>query len=387
MKVAIVHDWLVNYGGAERVVEAFLSLYPTADIYTLVYDKKKMAKHFPSEKVHTSFVQKLPGATKLYTKFLSLMPKAFEQFDFSGYDLVLCSSSSCAKGVITPPDVPHIAYIHTPMRYAWDQFFAYREKSGRLTRFFMDKWMPQIRLWDFVSSQRIDSIICNSSYIKRRTEKYWARSDAKVIYPPVDTNRLTPNGKEAEDFYVVFSRFVSYKRIDLAIRACGKTGRKLVVIGSGSQEKELKALAKSYPHADITFTGRISDEEVKGYLQKMRALIFCAEEDFGIIPVEAQACGRPVIAFGKGGALETVIDGKTGVFFDEQTEESVIGALDRFEEQEKKGAFNASDIVAHAKTFSTERFCAQMKEHIESVLSDFAAGKASGSVLSGGKTC
>jgi glycosyltransferase involved in cell wall biosynthesis len=218
MKVAIVHDWLVKYGGAERVVEEMLKLYPDADIYTLVYDEKKMGKIFPKEKVHTSFVQKLPMSTRLYTKLLTLMPKAFESFDFSGYDLVLCSSSSCAKGVITPPDVPHICYIHSPMRYAWDQFFEYRKRSGRLTRFFMNRWMPSIRLWDFISSQRIDSLIANSKYIARRIQKYW-NLPSTVIYPPVDTGRLSPNNKESEDFYVVFSRFVPYKRIDLAISA------------------------------------------------------------------------------------------------------------------------------------------------------------------------
>jgi len=371
MKVAIVHDWLVNYGGAERVVEAMLSIYPNADIFTLVYDEKKMGKFFPKEKVHTTFIQKWPMATKLYTKFLNFMPKAFESFDFSNYDLVLCSSSSCAKGVITPPNVPHIAYVHTPMRYAWDQYFDYKKRSGKLTQYFMDKWMPSIRLWDFVSSQRIDSLIANSKYISRRIKKYWNR-DSSVIYPPVDTSRLSPNNKDSEDFYVVFSRFVPYKRIDLAISACGELGRKLVVIGSGSQEKELKKLASSYKNADIKFTGRISDEEVKDYLQRCKAMIFSAEEDFGIIPVEVQACGRPIIAFGKGGALETVVDKKTGVFFDEQTTESVLNAIKKFEEIESQGIFKVEEIVEHAKKFSTERFCIELKQSIEKTILSFS---------------
>lgn len=360
MKVAVVHDWLVNYGGAERVVEAILSIYPDADIYTLVYDEKKMGKIFPKEKVHTSFVQKFPMATKLYTKFLNFMPKAFESFDLTSYDLVICSSSCCAKGVITAPNSKHIAYIHTPMRYAWDQFFEYKKKSGKLTQFFMNRWMPSIRQWDYISSQRIDTLIANSGYISRRIKKYWNR-ESTVIYPPVDTTRLSPNGKEAEDFYVVFSRFVPYKRIDLAISACGQTGKKLVVIGAGSQEAELKELASKYPNAQITFTGRISDEEVKGYLQRCKALIFCAEEDFGIIPVEAQACGRPVIAFGKGGALETVVEGKTGHFFKEQTPDSLIIAIKEFEEEYSKGTYNTDEIVKHAETFSTERFSKELK--------------------------
>ena len=368
MKVAIVHDWLVNYGGAERVVEAMLCVYPEADIFTLVYDEKKMGKIFPKEKIHTSFIQKIPCATKLYTKFLSLMPRAFESFDLTSYDLVLCSSSSCAKGVITSPATPHVAYIHSPMRYAWDQFYSYRKSSGRITRFFMDRWIPSIRLWDYVSSQRIDCLIANSSYIAHRIKKCWGR-ESTVIFPPVDTERLSPNGKAAEDFFVVFSRFVPYKRIDLAIKACAAAGKSLVVIGSGSQEKELKALASSYKNAKITFTGRIGDSEVMDYLQRCKALIFSAEEDFGIIPVEAQACGRPVIAFGKGGATETVIDGVTGVFFGKQTEDSLLEAMQKFDDLEKNGAFDAEKIAEHAKKFSAQRFCRELKEKIDETIS------------------
>ena len=379
MKVAIVHDWLVNYGGAERVVEAMLSLYPDAEIFTLVYDEKKMGKIFPKEKVHTSFLQKVPFSLKMYTKMLSFMPKAFESFDFTGFDLVLCSSSCCAKGVITPPSVPHIAYIHSPMRYAWDLYFDYKKRSGKITSFFMDKMIPQIRLWDVISSQRIDKIIVNSNFIRRRTKKYWNR-ESEVIYPPVNTENLTPNNLPPENFYVAFSRFVPYKRLDLAIKACGQLKRNLIVIGSGSQEKELKALAESYTNihsketmeqsAKITFTGRISDEKVKDYLQRAKALIFCAEEDFGIIPVEAQACGRPVIALKKGGAMETVLDGKTGVFFESQTETSLKNAILDFEEKEKNGLFDSKFISSHAKKFSTENFIENLKSAINRTLQE-----------------
>lgn len=379
MKVAIVHDWLVNYGGAERVVEAMLSLYPDAEIFTLVYDEKKMGKIFPKEKVHTSFLQKVPFSLKMYTKMLSFMPKAFESFDFTGFDLVLCSSSCCAKGVITPPSVPHIAYIHSPMRYAWDLYFDYKKRSGKITSFFMDKMIPQIRLWDVISSQRIDKIIVNSNFIRRRTKKYWNR-ESEVIYPPVNTENLTPNNLPPENFYVAFSRFVPYKRLDLAIKACGQLKRNLIVIGSGSQEKELKALAESYTNihsketmeqsAKITFTGRISDEKVKDYLQRAKALIFCAEEDFGIIPVEAQACGRPVIALKKGGATETVLDGKTGVFFESQTETSLKNAILDFEEKEKNGVFDSKFISSHAKKFSTENFIENLKSAINRTLQE-----------------
>ncbi|WP_147612450.1 glycosyltransferase [Treponema pectinovorum] len=366
MKVAIVHDWLVNFGGAERVVQQFLKIYPQAEIYTLVYDENKMGKHFPKEKVHTSFIQKIPCATKLYTKLLHLMPKAFESFDLTSYDLVIASSSCCAKGVITSPNSIYIAYIHSPMRYAWDLYYDYMASSGKLTRFFMKRFMPKIRNWDYISSQRIDTIIANSSYIKRRIKKFWNRNST-VIYPPVETERLCPNEKPCEDFYVVFSRFVAYKRLDLAIKACGQLGKNLVVIGSGSQEKELKALAAKYQNSSskITFTGRIKDDEVQNYLQRCKALIFCAEEDFGIIPVEAQACGRPVIAYAKGGALETVIKNKTGIFFEEQTVESLKNAINEFEDKIKDDPFDVKIIIENAERFSSQRFRAEIKNAVK----------------------
>lgn len=366
LKVALVHDWLVNYGGAEDVVSAILEIYPDADIYTLVHDKKKMKGRFEKNKIFTSRLQKIPFATRLYTKFLKFMPAAFEAFDFSAYDLVICSSSSCAKGVITPPSTAQVAYIHTPMRYAWDLFFDYQKRSGALTRFFMDRWMPQIRLWDYVSAQRIDALFANSKYIARRIKKFWNR-DALVIYPPVNVGYFNPTNNVArEDFYVFFSRLVPYKRADIAIDACAALGKKLVVIGGGSEAKNLQELAKG--KSGISFTGRISDEKVREYLQKCKALIFCAEEDFGIIPVQAQACGTPVIAFGKGGATESVLDKKTGVFFTEQTAASCAEAIKEFEKLEAAGNFDAKKIVAHAKTFSRERFIKEFKAACQDAL-------------------
>lgn len=356
MKVAIVHDWLVNYGGAERVVETFLEIYPNADIYTLVYDENKMGNIFKKEKIKTTFIQKIPKATELYTKMLPLMPYAFEELDLRGYDVVISSSSCCAKGVITSPGTYHVAYIHSPMRYAWDLYHDYKNKSGKLTKFFMSVFMKKLRIWDVTSSQRIDKIISNSNYIKRRIKKYW-NLDATTIYPPVDLDRLEPNWENPEEFYVVFSRFVTYKRIDLAINACKKMNRKLVVIGDGEDREYLKSLG-----GDRTvFTGRLSDEEVKNYLQRARAMIFSAEEDFGIVPLESQACGRPVIAFGKGGALETIIDGETGVFFEKQEVESLVRALEKFETLK----FDAKIIYKHAMKFSKERFKKEIREIVE----------------------
>lgn len=377
MKVALVHDWLVNYGGAEDVVSAILEIYPDADIYTLVHDKNKMKNHFQKNAIYTSRLQKIPFATKLYTKFLKFMPKAFESFDFSGYDLVICSSSSCAKGAITPPSTAQIAYVHTPMRYAWDLFFEYRKRSGFMTRFFMGRWMPQIRLWDYASSQRIDKIVTNSNYISRRVKKFWNR-EAQVIYPPVNTDYFVPAGKEKrEDFYVFFSRLVPYKRADIAIDACAALGKKLVVIGGGSEEKKLQERAKGNPN--ISFTGRISDEEVRSRLQKCKALIFCAEEDFGIIPVQAQACGTPVIAYGKGGATETVVDKKTGVFFEEQNSQNLQAAIKEFEKLEAAKSFDSKKIAAHAKSFSRERFIKEFKAACEEAVAQTkASSKSSG---------
>ena len=365
MKVAIVHDWLVNYGGAETWVELALRLYPDADIYTLVYNRKKMGNHFASNRIYTSKLQKLPMATKLYTKLLKFMPGAFESFDFSGYDLVICSSSSCAKGIITPPSVPQIAYIHTPMRYTWDLFFDYRKRSGKLTKFFMDRWIPQIRLWDYISSQRIDTVVANSKYIARRIKKFW-NMDAKVIYSPVNTDRFYPVDEEKEDYYVSFSRLVPYKRVDLAIKACIKLNKKLVVIGSGSEFKNLRKLAEGNPN--IIFAGRLSDEEVRKHLAKCKALVFCAEEDFGLTPLECQACGTPVIAFKKGGTLETVLDGKTGVLFEKQETDSVASSIEKFEELNSRGVFKKDEILAHAKTFSRERFLSEFQKAIDETI-------------------
>ncbi len=357
MKVAIVHDWLTNYGGAETVVELLLKIYPDADIFTLVYDRKKMRGRFGNSRIHTSRLQKIPLSPRIYTKLLKFMPAAFEAFDLSRYDLVLCSSSCCAKGVIVPPHIPQIAYIHSPMRYAWDLFFDYRKRSGRLTKFFMDRWIPGLRLWDYVSSQRIDTLVANSHYIARRIKKFWNR-DARVIYPPLDTSRFFPPDQDASasrgDYYVAFSRLVPYKRIDLAVQVAAETGRRLVVIGSGPEEKRLRKMAGE--RGNIKFLGRAPDSVLREQLQGCRAMIFCAEEDFGLAPLEAQACGAPVVAFGRGGACETVSEGKTGTFFSRQDAASLADALDRFEQMDRDGRFDRKAIADHAAEFSDEKF-------------------------------
>lgn len=360
MKVAIVHEWLTIYGGSERVVEQLLKIFPDADIFTTVYNKKNMEKFFPPEKVHTSFMQNIPFSGKLYTKMLSLMPRAFESFDLSDYDLVISSSSACAKGVITSAETTHISYIHTPMRYAWDLYHNYMKSSGPITKLAMKKVMHKIRQWDALSGLRVDNFIANSTIVQKRIKKVYRRN-SEVIYPPVNTDFFTPNNKEPEDYYMILSRLIPYKRIDLAIHACNELGKKLIVLGAGPLEKELKKIAGP----TIEFTGRLSDEESRDYYQRCRAFLFPGYEDFGITPVEAQACGRPVIAFGKGGALDSVISGKTGLFFKEQTVGALKDAITDFE----KRHFDYTEIRKHAEAYSNDEFIRKMKEFISSSFS------------------
>lgn len=371
MKVAIIHDWLVSYGGAELFVQYLLKLYPTADIYTLIYDKKKMSKYFPGVPIHTSSLQRLPFVSKLYTKLLSFMPSAIESFDLSSYDLVISSSSCCAKGVITSPLTPHVAFIHSPMRYAWDLYFSYKKHSSPLTKFFMSLIIPRIRLWDYVSSQRADVLIANSKYIARRIKKFWNRK-ASVIYLPVEVAKFSPPSPtsptpppslegENKEYYVSFSRLVQYKRVDIALEACIKLNKTLYIIGSGGEEKRLKRLAKG--HANIHFLGRVSDSLLSSYLTQATALLFCAEEDYGFTPLEAQVCGCPVIAYGKGGAVETVKENKTGLFFFPQTSNALVEKIKEFEKI--KATFNKDEIKEHALTFSFTRFENEFLQAVE----------------------
>lgn len=361
IKMAIVHDWLTNFGGAERVIKVFSDMFPLAPIYTTVYNEENMSEHFPRERVITSYINKLPYSNKLYTKMLSLMPRAFERFDLSDYDIVLSSSSSCAKGVITDPDTMHISYIHTPMRYAWDLYHEYYNDSGIVSKMFMNIIIPRIRQWDVLNTFRIDYLISNSKYVKRRIKKYYKR-EAKVIYPPVGTNYFTP-ANASQDYYLIVSRFVSYKKIDLAIKAFNKLEKKLIVVGSGTEEKYLKSLAKS----NIIFAGRVSDEELLNYFQRCKALVFPGKEDFGIIPVEAQACGRPVIAFAAGGTLETVEHLKTGYLFKEQTINCLVSAVKEFEQYE----YDAYYIRKHSEKFSKEKFKNEISNYISDKYKEF----------------
>jgi len=364
LRVAIVHDWLVSYGGAERVVEEFAALFPDAPIYTTVYDEKSIGHAFPGERVIPSYLQKIPFSRKYYRKMLTLMPGAFESFDLSDYDLVLSSSSSCSKGVLTSTSTLHISYIHTPMRYAWDLYPEYLANAGLITRFAMKRQMPGIRMWDALSSLRVDNFLANSREVAGRIAKIYRR-DATVLHPPVSTDFFTPeeNNINTDDYYLILSRFVPYKRIDLAIEACNRLGRNLVVIGDGPQEKELKEMAGP----SVEFTGRIPDEEIREYYRNCRAFIFPGFEDFGITPVEAQACGRPVIAYGRGGALDTVIPGQTGLFFGEQTTESLEKGIIEFERMK----WDSGLIRNHAEKFDRKLFIKKLRDFISISLKNF----------------
>ncbi len=363
LKVAIVHDWLVSYAGADRVVDCMHHVFPDAPIYTLVYDKEKMPAWFRDYDIRTTWIQKLPFATKLYKKLLPLMPGAFEALDLSEYDLVLSSSSSCSKGVITRPDAVHICYCHTPIRYVWDFYYTYRANANPLVRAVMPSQMHKLRQWDKCAADRVDYFIANSRYIAQRIKKYYRR-DSDVIYPCVHINQSP--FVEKEDFYLVVGRFTWYKRIDLAVAACTKLGRRLVVIGTGDEESRLKAMAG--PTVEFK-GGGLSDEEVRGYYLRAKAFLFPGEEDFGITPVEAQSAGTPVLAFGRGGACETVEDGRTGLLFHAQTVESLAECIEKFEAEGV--ACSKEEIRAHSLSFSEARFEEELRAYCERRVRDW----------------
>lgn len=359
LKLAIVHDWLTNIGGAEKVVLALHRLYKEAPIYTMSYNPSKMPKEFENINIKTSFIQHLPLGNKKHQLFLPLMPYVFEQFDFSEYDVVITSSSCCAKGVITPVKTLNICYCHTPPRYLWDMYHEYIENFNPIIKWYVIANLHKLRMWDKLSADRVDYFIANSNFVAKRIKKYYMR-DSKVIFPPVDTHFFTmENEKNIDNYYLVISRLVPYKRIDLAVKAFNQLGLKLKIAGVGPELKELKKIAKS----NIEFLGYVSDEEARELLRRCKAFIFPGLEDFGITPVEAQACGRPVIAYGEGGILDSVIDGKTGVLFKEQSIESLINAVKVFEKNIDK--FDSKAIRKHAEKFSIERFTREIKDFID----------------------
>jgi len=366
-QVTFVHDWLTAYAGAEKVLEAAIELYPNAPIYTLVYEPTNFKNSLIAEHpIYTSFIERLPMGRSKYRTYLPLMPLAIEQFDLSDYDIIISSSHAVAKGVLVRADQLHISYIHTPIRYAWDLQFQYLKDSGlerSLKSAIARLILHYLRIWDAISINRVDVLVANSRYVARRIWKVYRRS-AKVIYPPVDVERFTPRNQR-EDFYLTLSRFVPYKKIDLIVKAFTKLGAPLVVIGDGPDFEKVKRHAGP----NVKLLGHQPDSVVKNYLERCKAFVFAADEDFGIAPVEAQAGGAPVIAYGKGGVTETVIPGETGIFFQEQTVESLIEAVKQVESG--KYTFDPERIRRNAERFSKSRFQREFSELVDRAWSEF----------------
>lgn len=351
MKVALVHDFLVRLGGAERVLKTLADMFPDAPIYTLAYDEKACGKNFPASRVRPSRLQKWQfSGRRLYRYFFAKMPQIVEEWDFSEFDVVISSSNSFAHGIVVPSTTKHICYCHSPMRYAWDYSHEYlEEQKFGFFRKILTQWiMKDIRIWDRLASDRPDIYLANSQHVQKRISKYYRR-ESRVVYPPVDLSRFSVNRKH-EDYFLIVSQLSAYKKIHLAVQLFNKIGRRLIVIGSGPQEQYLKNIAG--PKVEIL--GWKSDEETAQYMQYCRAFIFSGEEDFGITPVEAMACGKPVLAYRKGGVTETVLAGVTGEFFDELTVSSMEEGLARLVLHE--GKYDAMKIRERAEEFSEERF-------------------------------
>ncbi|MBW4554144.1 MAG: glycosyltransferase family 4 protein [Aphanocapsa sp. GSE-SYN-MK-11-07L] len=365
MKVAIVHEWFVSYAGSERVVEQLLHLFPQADLFALVDFLPEQQRGFiQGRPVKTSFIQNLPWAKKHFRQYLPLMPLAIEQLDLSGYDLILSSNHAVAKGILTRADQLHLCYVHTPIRYAWDLQQQYLKGAGLdrgLKAVLASLILHYLRLWDLASAHRVDVYVANSRYVAARIQKTYRRT-ADVVYPPVAVNQFECD-RPRQDFYLTVARFVPYKRVDLIVEAFTQLGFPLVVIGDGPNWQQVRSLAGP----NIQLLGHQPDSVVKTHLETCKAFVFAAEEDFGITPVEAQAAGAPVIAYGRGGVAETVIAKQTGIFFAEQTVDSLKAAIAEF----ARLAWSAQQIRQQAEQFSVQRFRDQMMALIQSHWQDF----------------
>ena len=367
MRVAIVAPWYTANGGAEKVDGVLGEMYPDADLFALFHRPGGIPAKLKGREIQGSFLQRIPAIEHLYRPMLSLFPYAVESFDMSGYDLVITSDWACIKGVVTDPKTVNVCYCHTPMRHIWDLYRTYLSEAPPWQRPAFAWSTKSLREWDYYSAQRVTHFAANSIYIQSRIQKYYGRSSA-VIYPPVETSKGYISSSTG-DYYLSLSRLNRTKRVDLLIHACNRLGRKLIVSGWGPEEKALKKMAGS----TIEFVGRVPDNELGALFANCRALLFAADEDFGIVPVEAQSYGRPVIALGSGGSLETVRVGEpdrgpdTGVFFAEQTPESVISGIQQFEI--KESSFNPEAIQKHAQTFAPEVFVQRFKDFVQIAMS------------------
>jgi glycosyltransferase involved in cell wall biosynthesis len=355
-RVAVVHDWLTIPGGSEQVVLQLLEMFPQAELFTSVYDPKPWPAQIKERPVHASYLNRIPGAVRNYPKLLPLMNHAFRSFDLSGFDLVLSSSHACAKNVRTPPGVLHVCYCHTPMRYAWEEGFLTGEQVPGLLRPLIPALLAWLRRQDRAGAAGPDVFVANSSYVADRIGRYYGRS-AEVVHPPIDVDHFLALKRSPEDFYLVFGRVVPYKRVDLAVEACARLGRKLKVAGGG---RALEAVRRS-GDGSAEFLGKVSEAQRDELLGGARALLFPGEEDFGIVPVETQAVGTPVIAYGVGGAAESVLDGSTGVLFGEQSVTALAEAIERFEGLE----LDEQRVRENARGFGEARFRAELAAVID----------------------
>jgi len=355
MKIALAHDYLVQYGGAERVVAEFINLFPEAPLYTLLGSKKNLLNR-PSDLIKNSFLQNIPHAEKFLKYFLGLMPLAWEQFDFTDYQIVLSSTSGLAKGIITPLNCLHICYCHTPTRYLWSDAHSYVEelKQPKIVKFFLPLLLHRLRLWDMFAAQRVDYFIANSHFVAQRIKKYYNR-EARVIYPPVNIDEYQIS-QEQDDYFIIVSRLRPYKKVDLAIKAFNELGLPLIIIGDGEEKDRLQKMAKK----NIIFLGEVSEEIKKKYLARAKAFIHPQIEDFGIAAVEAMAMGKPIIAYAQGGALETVQDGVNGVYFNEQSWECLVHTILKADFAQ----FNPHTIRESVAKFNIARFRQEIREFI-----------------------
>lgn len=364
MKIALVHDYLNQYGGAERVLEVLCEMFPDAPIYTLLYDEQMTGGVFKGREMHTSFLQKLPFARRHHRAFPLLMPLAVEQFDLSYFDVVLSVSASFSKGIITKPHTKHINYCLTPTRFLWDDShryideFRYAWPIKKLVPFFV----TYLRIWDKEAALRVDKFIAISDFVKSRIQKYYNRA-ADVVYPPVNANKYYISDK-IEEYFLMVGRFVPYKRFDLAVKVFSAIGKPLKIVGDGPERKRLENIARrggGTASKNIEFLGLVSDYKMPELYSRAQAVIFPQEEDFGIVPLESMASGRPVIVYRGGGALETVVENKTGIFFDDQTEISLAQAIGRFYQTD----WNPEAIRSHAFKFDEEVFKKQILDTIK----------------------
>ena len=367
MKVAIIHYWLVGMRGGEKVIEALCEMYPQADIFTHVYVPEMVSDRIRQHRIFPTFINSLPRASKMYKTYLPLMPLALEQLDLRGYDLIISSESGPAKGIIAPSEALHVCYCHTPMRYIWNMYHDYRKSAGLVARLMMPPLTHYLRTWDVTSAARVDSFVANSATVARRIHRYYG-ADSVVIYPPVDTSAFSIAApSELGDYYLMAGELVSYKRPDLAVRAFNEMKLKLVVVGGGEMLDEIRRLAGP----TVTVLGSQPFDVLKQHYARCRALIFPGEEDFGMVPVEAMASGRPVVAFGRGGATETVATGVSGVFFAEQSVEAISAAVRSLAAIE----INPKEIAKHASQFGRDRFFQKMRTHIDGLLAEKSSAR------------